>query len=375
MGIAIFTWSMAEIIDRTHYPRVPDYPLTSSMVALMITTPLTMGRSHIPVPGLEGIFVRVGRQVQRSVAFVGFDDPTASGGVNCQGTGFFVAHEGGAYFVTAAHVARLVDGSPFVLRVIHREKAQLLDCTGVVWSYHSDLAVDLAAFPIALTIEAGFGHRYITGDLLVTEDAIAAGDDIDVGDLCYTVGLFRYIYGGEINLPFVHVGNIAVMPPPGERIPNWNRATSHTDLVEAYLIESRAIDGASGSPVFVRTAASWGPHQMQAGNYKTFQVPEDKIRLLGVFQGAWFAPPDTAVAVPKGSIVPVGVGIVVPTQKIIEVLNMPVFKSAREKAAADAAAQQTSVAQPPLATDENPKHREDFMRLANAAARKQPQDD
>lgn len=53
--------------------------------------------------------------------------------------------------------------------------------------------------------------------------------------------------------------------------------------------------------------------------------------MLGVWQGAWEAPPDEVLAAQAGEDVkvPVGIGIVVPFQRIIETLDMPEAKSQR----------------------------------------------
>ncbi len=73
---------------------------------------------------------------------------------------------------------------------------------------------------------------------------------------------------------------------------------------------------------------------------------------------------------------PVGIGVVVPQEKILEVFEMPKLKAQRDEAKKarrqplaarpDSAARRAS----PPANDANPTHREDFMRLVNAAARK-----
>ena len=340
--------------------------------------PLTWGSGLEPIPASPGAFVRVGRDVQKTVAFIGFENPSSPGGISCQGTGFFMVRENGAYFVTAAHVARVLEGSPFAIRVLRDDKAILMPFTTAEWTYHSDETVDVAAMPLILDREDGYKHQYLGPNVLVSEIDATTGnpDAFDVGDFCYTVGLFRHVYGEKINLPFVHVGNLAVVPPPGERIPVFNRRTDKVDLIEAYLIESKAIDGASGSPVFVRLGFASSPQRMSKGPPRVFQYPEDALRLLGLFQGAWFAPPDpTTTTIPRGSIVPVGIGIVVPTSKILEVLDMPKLKSARDSELRKNAAQQTAVSTVPPANGENPTHREDFMRLVGAAARKQEPED
>jgi hypothetical protein len=177
----------------------------------------------------------------------------------------------------------------------------------------------------------------------------------------------------------VHTGHIALMPPAGEKIPVGNENTKATEWVEAYLVESRAINGASGSPVFARPAITFGPIKLDSGMETKALWPESEIRLLGLFQGAWFLPPDDplrkAVQSKDGDVVPVGLGVVVPSYKIIELLEEPALADERAKRPAVGARKATVSEVAPPATDENPNHREDFRRLLGAAARKPPQED
>jgi hypothetical protein len=212
---------------------------------------------------------------------------------------------------------------------------------------------------------------------------------IGVGSEVYVVGLFHYIYGQERNMPMSHTGNIALLPPEGERIPMWNSQIKQTEKVDAYLIESAAINGASGSPVFVRGSMTNIPYVEETED-QTVLWTNVKLMLLGIFTGAWFGPPDDPVAktvkAPPGSIVPVGVGVVVPAYQIIETMETPEMQEYRSKnRPVSFAAQQTAVSanaaparaaesQGPQANDANPTHREDFTRLLGAAARKPPQE-
>ncbi len=336
---------------------------------------------RIKIPGVEGFTVFFGPNLQHTVVFIGFEDSSAPTGMQCSGTGFLMKHDGGSYLITARHVAEPIGNDPFVIRVNENGRATLLRSDQAEWEFHPDTSVDLAAIPLGLP-GAKFDARYVAEtDVLRTMEALDR-EGIGVGSFTYTVGLFRYIYGQEQSLPFVHSGNIALMPPHGERIPVWDKLRGKTEFVEGYLIESGAIDGASGSPVFARPTISWGPINLDRGEKAYAALPQAKMFLLGLFQGAWFAPPDRPLAesvqAKQGAIVPVGVGIVVPAYKIIELLETQRMREDRAKRRPPNAAITTAVALKPSAdssTDENPTHREDFMRLASAAARKQKQDE
>jgi hypothetical protein len=54
--------------------------------------------------------------------------------------------------------------------------------------------------------------------------------------------------------------------------------------------------------------------------------------LLGLWQGAWEAPPDEVRAAQSNmTAVPVGVGIVAPARRIVEVLSLPEVKAMRDE--------------------------------------------
>jgi hypothetical protein len=326
--------------------------------------------------------MHLGSAVHSTVAFLGHADPTSPGGIKCEGTGFWVHYKGAGYLITARHVAETIQVPPFVIRLNRRGGgAELIDVEQAEWVFPDDKLVDLAALPYELPRKLGYDAAYITEGVLGRQEAIGELQ-IDVGDFCYTVGLFHYFYGDQRNYPLVHSGNIALMPPPGETIPVYDEKKRETERVEAYLIESRAIDGASGSPVFARASYRFEgliglPEEDEFGS----RVPifaEGRVWLLGLFSGAWFAPPDSPVAknvrAQRGTIVPVGVGVVVPAKKIIELLESDVLKDQRaKKPPVGARKLSVTATDDPPANDENPNHREDFKRLEALAARKPEQ--
>jgi hypothetical protein len=323
----------------------------------------------------------VGASLHETVAFVGFADPSSPTGINVQGTGFFIYYQGAGYFVTARHVAEQFDSDPFVMRVNRRGKAELLHSDQTKWVYHPDPTVDLAAVALALPKGQGFDSIYLTEDILMRSSSFW-DEGIGIGSPCYTIGLFHCVYGQERNIPIVHTGNIALMAAEGEHIiPVHNKKTKKPDMVEGYLIESAAINGASGSPVFARPTVTAGPYRSDQGKEFRASWPEAMLLLLGLFQGAWFAPPDAPLArnvnARSGDIVPVGVGVIVPAYKIIELLEVEEMRDERAKNPPVPAAIQTTVsgkASPP-SNDANPTHQEDFTRLLGAAARKpEPKD-
>ena len=61
--------------------------------------------------------MHMGNVVHDAIVFVGWEDHSAPSGIKCAGTAFLLAYDNGAYLVTASHVAKLLEGAPFVLRV------------------------------------------------------------------------------------------------------------------------------------------------------------------------------------------------------------------------------------------------------------------
>jgi len=100
------------------------------------------------------------------------------------------------------------------------------------------------------------------------------------------------------------------------------------------------------------------------------------VWLLGLLSDCYFD------RVPPGlfagqHVIPRGTNIVVPSMKINEVLDQDKLKERRRASALSkkAAVLPEKVSDAPHSIDANPKHREDFMRLVGAAARKrEPKD-
>jgi hypothetical protein len=326
-----------------------------------------------PIPGAKGFSMFVGNSIQDVVAFLGWRDPNRAGGIKPEGTGFLLHYGGQGYIVTARHVATKLGTDPFVVRINkYKREAQLIDADQVQWHYPADPLVDLAV------TQVNFGDP-----LYFPDSAIYSKERhvIDVGDFCYTVGLFHFIAGHTRNLPFVFTGHIALMPPVGEKIPVGNE-NGGVDYVEGYLIENSAIKGVSGAPVFVRqsTALKMGGKSLNvlAGTTNLF--------LMGVYQAAWFSPPDPTlrqeIGASPSTLVPLGFGVVVPVHKLVELLETQELIEMRAKSPkveiVPATPAGLSSSEEGLKTgdsDANPNHLEDFKRLVDVAARKRPQGD
>jgi hypothetical protein len=372
----------------------------------MSASVLTLGPSRRePLPGCPGFYVRIGDDLRETVLFLGFEDKApGKGGINCVGTGFLLNYDECGYIVTARHLAHGLGDNPFLVRVNRKDgTSENILADEVRWFEHPDPNVDVAVTPFAIGGGPGAPYQvlYLPGSMMAT-DAIIKHEKLNalgVGDFTYTIGLFRLLSGERRNLPVVHFGTVAMMPGD-ERIPvrDWRDKTQKL-MVEGYLIETQAMQGLSGSPVFVRPTTTFNlfsnalrdPRHPVPPDFMGL-APVQRLFLLGLWSGSWDAPPDEVLAVQAGqqNRVPVGMGIVVSAQKIKETLEQEELIAMRKEVkrlrakleAANAATTDSAIptANPdvhgaPPASDANPRHREDFTSLVGAAARKREQED
>ncbi|MBA7673314.1 hypothetical protein ES703_81509 [subsurface metagenome] len=264
--------------------------------------------------------MRVPDEVRQCVAFIGLPVtiPDAQQGIRFQGTAFFVSvpsesMEGKSYIylVTAKHVAIKLEGKTFMVRINTNDgKSALVIGEGTQWWYHAtDESVDVALIPFVPPAE--FEYRSIPTTMFLL-DEIIQGKSIGTGDEVFIAGLFAHLTGSARNLPIVRMGNIAMMP--GEPV-----STKEFGDIEAYLIEARSIGGLSGSPAFVRETVTMGL---------------GAFYLLGLMHGHWDIPlqsKNDAMRADEDTYgqVNMGIAIVIPAKKILEVLNQPRMIDAR----------------------------------------------
>jgi hypothetical protein len=312
--------------------------------------------------------MRIDNDLRRCVVFLGYEDDTPNkGGIQCVGTGFLFHYKGMGYLVTVKHVAKQLDDNPFIVR-INRSNMMVenLHADYIKWAYHPDNSVDVAV------VESHFGvGEYASLYLRKNIVSEIGKDNIGIGDMCYTIGLFRLMYGQGRNLPIVHSGNIAMFPGD-ERVPVKDRLTGETEFVEAYLVEAQTLDGLSGAPVFARPTLEFPVGRDDRKGILGSILPLKNVYLIGIWQGAWNAPPDKILSaeIETGKIVrvPVGMGVVVPITKLIELLELPELKKRREtiiKANIHAADLDAVIPD-----TENPQHKEEFNSLITAAVKK-----
>jgi len=181
------------------------------------------------------------------------------------------------------------------------------------WVFHDDPSADVAVMPFAPP--EGFEHRpFLLKDGVATAETIKE-HNIGIGDEIFVTGMFVSHVGTRRNIPLIRVGTIAAMPE--------ELIDTEMGLMEGYLIEMRSIGGLSGSPVFVYL--------------DPFRHPDNGVFwLLGLIHGHWSLRKKgtTANALERDlekEKVNMGIAIVPPVDRILEVLQMPLIVEHREQ--------------------------------------------
>lgn len=270
--------------------------------------------------------MNLSRNLLRSVLFVGSDDDTQR--FTPKGTAFLAQFEGSTYLVTARHVAEQLGNDDLQLRVNRLDggsdvvtvSVPLLDAP---WRYYpDDDTVDLAV----LLFESRLNPRVyeaanIPAEMFVSED-LRASWGLGLAETCYAVGLFGRAPGEDRNLPVVHTGNIAAMPD-GKNI-RVASSPGVTHMTNGYLVSASNLGGLSGAPVFVRPSVVLGG---QVVHDRRLMGHSESVYLLGIWQGSW-----TEDAREQGIRVPVGMGIVTPSMRLIELLSTELLTVERNRA-------------------------------------------
>lgn len=290
---------------------------------------------------------RVPSWVTKSVAFVGSaphgSAMTLSGGpdLRLRGTAFYVTspvpgtNRHLAYAVTAKHV---INGIAALSHQGYLRRPLMLQpqFSPAVWQaykyedwiQHPDPTVD-AAIMLLESVHM-FDMSWINPASAVTP-AIIAQENIGVGDEVFITGLFVSHPGSLENVPIVRVGNIAAMN-------GSEKVSTGLGETDALLIEARSVGGLSGSPVFVHLGIARIPRTGAAGVWAT--EPTGVYYWLGLVQGHFDAAgltlADEALEDSSSSQrdrVNMGIAIVVPALRILEIFDEPRVKELHAKAA------------------------------------------
>jgi len=271
--------------------------------------------------------VRIPDNVLNCVSFIAFDrDPLVF-----RGTGFFVSVSDErnnftfSYLVTAAHVAKALGSTPFAVGLNLKDGGTVTVKSGPEpeWWFHPTEAesVDVAVARFATPHSDEYEIHHVPWESFVTRERMRTYG-IGVGDEIFAVGLFTGFSGLEQHCPIVRTGNIAMIP--AEKIP-----VNGFKPMLAYLAEGRSIGGLSGSPVFVRNTVNMAVSDASGQIAKLYGIGD--THFLGLMHGHWDIPADLD-KIPHSEMVNMGISIVVPAHKIIEVLQQPALQKLQEEA-------------------------------------------
>lgn len=100
--------------------------------------------------------------------------------------------------------------------------------------------------------------------------------------------------------------------------------------VEGYLVQANAISGCSGSPVFVARTLEVQLMDQESNVLKGYV--DGSIWLLGVWQSSWKVAGAEIIGIKNdgaGTEAPLGMGIVVPANSLLELLSQPELRQER----------------------------------------------
>lgn len=229
------------------------------------------------------------------------------------------------YLVTARHTAEELSLGPWFIRVNMNDGS----CREVVnprpekWFFHPSEpeSVDAAVSIIMGTIDE-CDVANVPLAMFATPPAIAKCN-IGVGDEVFFPTLFTKMTGRHRNFPILRDGKIALMP--SEKVPGIKIGQAKSCDADAYLIEARSVGGISGAPVFVRETVNLS---VVTTDGRQMQVPlSGSYLLLGLMHGHWDVdetqinePFIRSVTREERLGVNVGIAVVVPAQKIHDIL-------------------------------------------------------
>ena len=255
-------------------------------------------------------------------------------GVKLGGTAFFVRMSSEipglsfTYLVTAKHIIEEIckppkNGKIYVRANVKQGGATHISTSLSDWHLASAEAaekeVDVAVMPFELD---GLDFMSIPVESAATYKRIQ-DENISIGDEICIIGLFTRLEGEHRNMPIARIGNIAAFPE--------DKVRTKAGLIDAYLVEARSIGGLSGSPVMVNITGFRPPDHAR---------PEPGVRIniffwLGLIHGHWDTELSGDYSATEDTFnnekLNMGIAVVVPVDKILEVLNHEKLSKERER--------------------------------------------
>lgn len=288
------------------------------MGSLALRRGFSFGKGTYRLRGTYGNPVRVAFDLLSCVGFICTCDVKS---LSIHGTAFILEHDGMIYLVTAKHVSEGLADCPHLVRFNNRDGTSCAfhidsenDGSNSIWFSHVESSVDIAVlpFPYDVTIQGVVAVALRSG-ATVKRSADTIGE-VGCRDMCHAIGLFSQHAGKERNVAVVHTGHIAAMFSSKELI-DVLRKDKNVEL-EGYLVEISNLKGLSGAPVFVRQGLELIVPIGDEGGTSIVTTYTPDLKLLGVWSGSWDKP-----LTHTGDRIPVGMGIVTPASRLLELLD------------------------------------------------------
>ncbi len=254
------------------------------------------------------------QEILKSIVYIGIRRPEKS--EEWGGTGFLVGvphteKTAYHYVVTAKHNLEAIykhKGAKAIIRVNGKiSPSYTVEVNLEDWIHHPDPGVDISSCPV------GFGPDIDTTAFpLEICRTVSHADWVKVGMDVVFPGLFVSAPGEDRNIPIVRRGSLC-------QFPEIEIFTSTLGKTLALLIEARSIGGLSGSPVFA---------YRQSPNPKLGEYGINwQLALIGMIHGHYSAKNSTYSQETLNS----GIGIVIPTSKILETIYQPQSENKRSQ--------------------------------------------
>jgi hypothetical protein len=247
-----------------------------------------------------------------------------------RGTAFFIGYgrHTAVYLVTAKHVIDGIrhlksegKGDGLVYLRVNRANggpAQFIEVNPDLWETHDDKSQVVDATVLEWqNLDSALEFMIVPQGMFATPDKrVELAAILGPGTELFMTGMFVNHFGNDRNEPIVRTGNIAAIPD--------DPVKTTLGPMQAILAEARSIGGPSGSPVFADIPLPVVATKPETGDWVT-----GAFFLLGLMHGHWDAPADAVVSDSDGAV-NMGIGIVVPIEKIVEILEKPIMKRDRE---------------------------------------------
>jgi hypothetical protein len=190
------------------------------------------------------------------------------------------------------------------------------------WHFHPDKTVDIAIAGVVPDPAAEVAS-FTIGDFF----DLANPGDMGIGDEIFFPSLFSFAYGDEQRIqPILRHGNLAMLPD--------KQVQTEYGFADVYLVEAHSLGGISGAPVYIRQTLAMKQKNTQTGEERRFHGLGG-MKLLGVMYGHWDIDPSRknshTIEADQKRGVNVGIAMVTPASKILEVLNLPEVAALREE--------------------------------------------